>query len=1019
MSAIIQINSGTPGVSNDNLPLDTVVTLTSVDTALHSYTWAIVSQPEGPNDVIVGSGKIVSFTPTKEGSYLVKLTVDFGYPSEDSQQLIAAVRELETGDRIPAIGETTENSVNDGWANPVDAVLQRVTRFTDAGVLPGVAAESLAVGDVVYASDTYTLAAGLPGERVVANWSKAHADVPAEVQGVFGVVAGSVLGGSIGADDVITVQTTGLYQGVPFASAPSVGDPVFISDAAQLSLTQGTIRRQIGTVCDVGVSTYAVMVGPAPAEIAPENLYAKTYWVSTDGSDVVGDGSINNPFATPQKAHDVALVDYPTDWVSVEIGPGSFVGALTIEKWNIVFHGAGSRPETQATKLLGVVTVTPDAATQKFNDVVGLDRLYVEPPSAGGGPALYVTGTGAFSVIVTDCYLTTNSASATSTVFVDASDPLRPRVTLNDCIVTVQAAGPDLVYLDRGDVRVSNLQALFGASVPSGSAGKGFVAINDATLFADRLLLDMQTLGPAIEVTGGLAGTKLTLSNSAITLSNASCSHAISATNSSAPQLAAFVWNCVFGIGNAASKIINGAGSVGTNFVMVGQVSSLYGTVGGLGSTVTRLDMSPGVLAYTNASYPAPSGLTPPTGSSSIPVSPGVGGGFSQFLAQDSSGASQSPGLRLVAGSNTGSGAGGDARIVGGESTTGEGAYISASGATPTVGGAVAIGAGLGPLGGAVSITAGQGDTTDGGAASLTAGSGAVDGGVATLVGGAGAAVGGPSSVQGGAGGTGNGGAAGVLGGNSSGGGNGGAAVVDAGTGATNGSVLVGTVRAEQVSVGRSGKDVKTFGRNVGVPTTYAPVAATTIPVNGPTIFLNPASNVDMTASPTLATSGITVGTIVTLVNEDSTFYVDLTQDAGGTSYLKLSTGNIYLYKYDTITFIFDGTYWVEVGRNVQPGKSYTPVAGTTIPVLCPVILLANTGAVDLGTANATIQTVGINAGTRVTFVQKGTGTTTFRRGGSTLLRLTNASHAVAQYGTLELVYDGANWCELALANNA
>ena len=48
MAAIIQINSGTGGVSNDNLPLDTIVTLTSVDTALHSYTWAIVSQPEGP-----------------------------------------------------------------------------------------------------------------------------------------------------------------------------------------------------------------------------------------------------------------------------------------------------------------------------------------------------------------------------------------------------------------------------------------------------------------------------------------------------------------------------------------------------------------------------------------------------------------------------------------------------------------------------------------------------------------------------------------------------------------------------------------------------------------------------------------------------------------------------------------------------------------------------------------------------------------------------------------------------------
>lgn len=916
MAAIIRINSGTPGVSNDNLPLGSVVTLTSVDTALHSYTWAIVSQPEGPNDLIVGSGQIVTFTPTKEGSYLVKLTVDFGYPSQDSQQLIAAVRELETGDRIPAIGETVENSVNDGWANPVDAILQRVTRFTDAGVLPGVAAEALAVGDVVYASDTYTLAAGLPGERVVANWSKAHADVPAEVQGVFGVVVGSVLGGSIDADDVITVQTTGLYQGVPFASAPSVGDPVFISDAAGLSLTQGTIRRQIGTVCDVGGSTYAVMVGPAPAELATVNLYAKTYWVSTDGSDVVGDGSINNPFATPQKAHDVALVDYPTDWVSVEIGPGSYVGALEIAKWNIVFHGAGSRPETQATKLLGVVTVAPEGATQKFNDVVGLDRIYVEP-TAGDSFALYVTGTGAFSVIVTDCYLTTNSASATSTVFVDASNALRPRVTLNDCVVTVQAAGPDLVYLDRGDVRVSNLQALFGSSVPSGSVGKGFVVANDASLFADRLLLDIQTLGPGIEVSGSLAGTKLTLSNSSVNLSNVSSSHAISATNGSAGQLAVFAWNCAFGLGNAASKIVNGTGSLGSNIAMVGQLSALYGTVGGLGSTVTRLDMSPGVLAYTNASYPAPSGLTPLTGSSSIPVSPGVGGGFSQFLGQNSSGAPQSPGLRLVAGSNTGSGAGGDARLVGGESTTGEGAFVSASGATPTAGGAVAISAGLGPLGGAVSITAGQGDTTDGGTASLTAGSGSVNGGVANLIGGAGAAAGGSAGVQGGAGGTGNGGAAIVLGGDSSGGGNGGSAALDAGTGSTNGNVVVGTIRAEQVSVGRTGKNVNTNGVNVETATTYAPVAGTPIPVTSPTIILNPAAPVTMTALPSVQTAGIAAGTRLTLIGGANAVTFQRESALAG-SKLRLASPTQTIDNYDVMTLMFDGSFWREVSVSLN-----------------------------------------------------------------------------------------------------
>lgn len=818
MSAIIQINSGTPGLSNDNLELGAVVTLTSVDTALHSYTWSIVSQPAGPNDNIVGSGQVVTFTPTKEGSYLVKLTVDFGYPSEDSQQLIAAVRELETGNRIPAIGETVENSVNDGWANPVDAILQRVTRYEDAGVLPGVAAEALAVGDVVYAAGIYTLASGLPGQRVVATWSKAHADVAAEVQGVFGVVVGSVLGGSIVTNNVITVQTTGLYQGVPFGSAPSVGDPVFISDAAGLSLTQGTIKRQIGTVCAVGVSTFDVMVGPAPAEIAPENLYAKTYWVSTDGSDLVGDGSIGNPFATPQKAHDVALVDYPTDWISVEIGPGSYVGPLNIEKWNIVFHGSGSRPETQATKLLGYVSIHPDAATQKFNDVVGLDRIYVEPPSSDADPALFVWGTGAFSVIVTDCYLTTSNASGTATVVIEPTDPIRPRVTLNDCIVTAQAAGPDLVYVGRGDVRVSNLQALFGSSVPSGSAGKGFVVANDASLFADRLLLDAQTLGPGIEVSGSLAGTKLTLSNSSINLSNASSSHAISATNGSAGQLAVFAWNCAFGLGNAASKIINGTGSLGSNIVMVGQISALYGTVGGLGSTVTRLDMSPGVLAYTNASYPAPSGLTPPFGSSTIFLGQGVGGGPVQLTPDSVNSSTLARGVLLQGASNAGSGQAG---------------------------------------------------------------------------------------------------AGGVYGGNATGGGDGGNAVVEGGTGATNGAALVGVTSAEYVGIGRTGKNVNLNGVNVETTVTYAPVSGTTIPVTSPTIILNPAAPVTMTALPTLQTSGITAGTRITLIGGANAVTFQRESSLSG-SKLRLASPTQTIDLYDVMTLIFDGSFWRETSVSLN-----------------------------------------------------------------------------------------------------
>ena len=249
-TAQIQINS-TPG-SNTDLPLNTSVGLSNNDnTGVTTWQWTILSQPAGtPVVLATPTASTASFTPTKEGSYLIRLVVNSGQATEHTDQVVAAVLELETRSRIPAAGETIEVDSNNGWSNAaVSEILQRVTRFTDNGILVGKAGAALTPLQVVHISDATEIGVLPAQQRTVPSFEVAYATNMNHLYGTLGVYLGTVAGAASAlTGDLVRVMSLGPISSVTLAAGGVDGEPVYVDDTGALSRTPGTNSRQIGTI---------------------------------------------------------------------------------------------------------------------------------------------------------------------------------------------------------------------------------------------------------------------------------------------------------------------------------------------------------------------------------------------------------------------------------------------------------------------------------------------------------------------------------------------------------------------------------------------------------------------------------------------------------------------------------------------------------------------------------------------------------------------------------------------------
>ena len=273
--ARIQIDSvtGSNPPNGTALALGATVAITNVNNGGEvTYLWEWLDRPENSAAAFANPAvQTTSFVADVEGTYVIRLTVNAALSDERTDIVIAAVSQLLTVERIPGAYETTQANTLRGWAEAANRLFRRVDGLAaDSGKLIGVCASGANRGQVLIAETADLIRAGLPEEELVAGYGLAIASNLASMQAPLYVVEGTPAGGTtVGVGALAVVRSVGLFG--PLSGAPTLGDPVYVNDSAQLSLTAGTYTRRVGTVVWEDGTDYYVFVQGSAYRIALNN----------------------------------------------------------------------------------------------------------------------------------------------------------------------------------------------------------------------------------------------------------------------------------------------------------------------------------------------------------------------------------------------------------------------------------------------------------------------------------------------------------------------------------------------------------------------------------------------------------------------------------------------------------------------------------------------------------------------------------------------------------------------------
>jgi hypothetical protein len=262
--ALITINAS-PG-SDDDLPINTLVTLANVGNGGElTYNWSILEQPPGTADNLSSpTAASPTFTPQKEGSYLIQLIVNVGLPDEKRDKVIAAVRQLKTNTRVPAAGEEDEVSTTKGWSLAANDLLRLIdTLRADPFIAVAELGFGASAGNVVSFDTVATIKAGLPGQEVIPRVTLSTGLVTAEAAGRIGVVVAAVDGGALTSGKLAYVRWGGLVFNVTVPALTALGTVLYVNDSGILSITAGTNSRPAGRLVALSGTSGTVYIDGA------------------------------------------------------------------------------------------------------------------------------------------------------------------------------------------------------------------------------------------------------------------------------------------------------------------------------------------------------------------------------------------------------------------------------------------------------------------------------------------------------------------------------------------------------------------------------------------------------------------------------------------------------------------------------------------------------------------------------------------------------------------------------------